>query len=366
MNTPASTPARAADGLVMEALLHTLRGLTPIARGLCALLLVFYLFSGIRFVGPQESALVLRLGKLQPQVHGPGLLFSWPAPIDEVVLLATGGEHTLALEGWASRGPRLEQGRHNREATAAEKAAGVGQIGNQFLPVEVAPAGDSLDPVTEGYTLTGDWNLVQGRFSLRYRITDPVAYFRSADTAAALLEAVASRALTAELSNRPIDQALTDGRNALSEAVRNRIALASDKLGLGLTPTAFELRELRPPMQVVAAFEEVTNARLQARTMTENAREYRERQLAAVRGSTDTVRRRSDGWAGETVAASEGEAAAFGLLLTEYRRSPGLVTQRLYSETVGQVLRQAHSATVLPLGENPPAILIEPTSDTIR
>ncbi len=366
MSAPAPTSTRATDGLLMEALLHTLRGLTPIAQGLCALLLVFYLFSGVRFVGPQESALVLRLGKLQPQVHGPGLLFTWPAPIDEVVLLATGVEHTLALDTWTSRGPRLEQGRHFREATAEEKAAGVAQIGNQFLPVEVAPVGDSLDPVADGYTLTGDWNVVQGRFSLRYRITDPVAHFRAAHSTPALLEAVASRALTAELAVLPIDDALTSGRDKLAEAVRTRIAAAAEQFDLGLTPTAFELRELRPPTQVVAAFEEVTTARLQARTMTENAREYRERQLGAVRGSTATVRRRSDGWAGETVAASEGEAAAFRLLLTEYRRTPDLITQRLYSETVGQVLHQAHSATVLPPGEAPPAVLIEPTSDATR
>lgn len=365
MSAPAERP-HPADGLVMEALLHTLRGLTPLAQGLCALLLLFYLCSGIRFVGPQESALVLRLGQLQPRVHGPGLLIGWPAPVDEVVILATGGEHTLAVDNWAARGPRLEQGRHFREATDEEKAAGVGQIGNQFLPIEVAPEGDWLDPVVDGYTLSADWNVVQGRFSLRYRIGDPVAFFRAADSASELLTALAGRALTAELAVRPIDAALTNGRDALAEAVRVRIAADADRLGLGITPTAFELRELRPPTQVLAAFEEVTNARLQARTMIENAREYRERQLAAVRGSTDTVRRRADGWARETVAAAEGEAAAFKLFLAEYRRAPELITRRLYAETMGQVLRQAHSATVLPPGETPPAVLIEPTAEAIR
>ena len=230
----------------------------------------------------------------------------------------------------------------------------------------MAPEGDWLDPVTDGYTLSADWNVVQGRFSLRYRISDPVAFFRAADSAPALLEALAGRALSAELAIRPIDLALTEGRDQLAEAVRARIAADSDALGLGLTPTAFELRELRPPMQVLAAFEEVTNARIQARTMIENAREYRERQLATVRGSTDTVRRRADGWARETVAAAEGEAAAFGLFLTEYRRAPRLITQRLYAETIGQVLRQAHSATVLPPGDTPPAVLLEPTAEAIR
>ncbi|MBC8009384.1 MAG: protease modulator HflK [Burkholderiales bacterium] len=364
MITPAQKPT--ADGLVMEALLHSLRGLTPLAQGLCVVLLALYLFSGLRFVGPQESALVLRLGQLQPEIHGPGLLLAFPAPLDEIVLVPTGSEQTLVLDAWSPLGPRLEQGRHFREANAAELASGVYTRGNQILPVEVAPVGDSLDPVTDGYTLTGDWNIVQGRFTLRYRITDPVAHFRSAQSPPLLLEALATRALAAELSRQPIDRGLTDGRAALADAVRAQVAIAAQTLRLGISPTAFELRELRPPTQVVAAFEEVTSARLQSRTLAENAREYRERQLGAIRGAVETVRRRADSWARETVAASEGEAAAFQLLLTEYRRTPELITQRLYSESIGQVMRQAHSSTVLPPGENPPALLIEPNTDAPR
>jgi len=363
MNRPAAADA---DGLVMEALLRTLRGLTPLARSLCVILLVLYLFSGLRFVGPQESALVLRLGKLQPQVHGPGLLLAWPAPLDEVILLVTGAEQTLELDNWTALGPRLEQGRHSREATAEEKAAGLYQRGNQSLPVEVAPVGDSLDPVTDGYTLTGDWNVVQGLFTLRYRITDPVAYHRATHNTPALIELLTTRALATELARLPIDRALTDGRDALAQAVCSRLAASAEKLALGITATAFELRELRPPTQVVAAFEEVTSARLQALTMKENAREYRERQTAAARGTTATVGRRSDGWASETIAAAQGEASAFLLLLAEYRKTPALITSRLYAETLGQVMFQAHSATILPPGDAPPTLILEPTSDATR
>lgn len=346
----------------MEALLHTLRHLTPIAQGLCVLLLGLYAFSGVRFVGPQESALVLRLGKLQPKVHGPGLLLAWPRPLDEVVLVPTGAEHILALDSWLSRGPRLEQGRHTRPPTAEEKAAGKYLIGNQEMPVEVVPVGDSLDPVADGYTLTGDWNVVQGRFSLRYRVADPVARFRFGEDIAPLLRRLSYRALTAALSAVPISRALTDGRAELAEKVRGEIDREVRELNLGLAVTAFEVREIAPPRQVAAAFEEVTSARLFAKTLVETAESYRGQQVTLATGQSAAIRQRAEGFAAQLVASSQGEAEAFRQFHAEYARSPDLVRDRIYTETLGFVMQQVHSSTVLPPSEAPPSVLLEPST----
>jgi modulator of FtsH protease HflK len=355
------------DGLAMEALLHTLRRLTPVAQVLCLVLLVCYACSGIRFIGPEQTALVLRLGKLRPVPHTSGLLLAWPAPIDEVYLIETGTEHTLALEDWSPRGPRLEQGRHTREATAEEIAAGTAVMaGNQALPVEVAPEGDSFDPVTDGYTLTGDWNVVQGRFTLRYRITDPVAYFNLGDKATALLSRLSRRATTRVLSTTSIDRGLTDGRALLASSIRASLDDEARLLGLGVSVTAFEIREIAPPRQVAAAFEEVTNARLFAKTLAENAEEYRLKQITLAEGQAAAIRRRSEGASRQLVAASRGESAAFGQFRAQYARNPQLLRERLYAETVSSVMQHVHSTTVLPRGEAPPSILLEPNPTATR
>ncbi len=355
------------DSLLMESLLHTLRRLTPIAQTLCIVLLVCYAFSGVRFVGPQQSALILRLGKLQPAPHTSGLLFAWPAPIDEVILIDTGAEHTLALEDWSPRGPRLEQGRHTREATPEEIAAGTALMaGNQALPVEVAPEGDSFDPVTDGYTLTGDWNVVQGRFTLRYRIADPVAFFRQGDRATSLLSRLSRRATTRALSATPIDRGLTDGRAELASAIRADLDVRARQLDLGIAVTAFEIREIAPPRQVAPSFEEVTNARLFARTLAENAGEYRIKQTTLAEGQAAAIRRRAEGASRQLVASARGESAAFSRFHAQYARQPALLRERLYAETVSHVMQQVHSTTVLPRGESAPSILLEPNTTATR
>lgn len=59
------------DGHLVEALLLFLKQLTAHARWVFAVLLLLYAISGIRTIQPQETALVRRLGRLQPDLHGP-------------------------------------------------------------------------------------------------------------------------------------------------------------------------------------------------------------------------------------------------------------------------------------------------------
>jgi modulator of FtsH protease HflK len=359
---------RSNDGLIMEALLHTLRLLTPVAQAMCVVLLVIYLFSGIRSVGPSQSALVLRLGKLQPRVHGPGLLFAWPKPLDEVVLLETGAEHTLVLDAWTPQGPRVEKDKDVKQFTDAETMAyitGEGR-GNAPLPVETKIAGNSLDPVTDGYSMTGDWNIVQGRFTLRYRISDPVAWFRAGSQVESMLSKLGYQAAADALSATEIDRALTDEREKLAVTIRDRIQSRAKSLGFGVIVTAFELREIAPPKQVVAAFEDVINAKLYAKTIIENSEEYRTKQLTLTRGQTAVFRQRAEAYADKLVASAEGEAEAFRLFEAEYAKNPALVGNRIYTETLGYLMRRVNSTAMLPAGAPAPNVLLEPSPDNSR
>lgn len=355
------------DSLVMEALLHTLRNLTPLAQGLCLLLLAIYAASGLRFVAPNQTALVLRLGKLQPETHGPGLLLTWPQPVDEVVLLDTGNEHSLPLDAWTPLGRRIENAGTPRQFTAAEVQAALAENGNAPLPTDIATAGDSLDPVTDGYSVTGDLNILQGRFALRYRITDPVAFFRhSPDQAAAQLRNLSYRAAAHALSARMIDRCLTDQRESLASTIRAQISKDAAALHLGVTPTAFDLRELVPPKQVAASFEDVTSARLAARTLVENAGEYRLKQLAITTGQAATIKQRAAAASSQLVAAAEGESAAFRRFYAEYRKTPDLVRSRLYTDTMNTVMQQVNSSTLLPPGASASTVILEPSPTVPR
>ena len=139
---------------ILDAMRSSIRIL---AFGMLGLILL-YLGSGITVIGPNEVGLVLRFGKLLSQPHPPGLLFALPPPIDEVVRVPVKSLQEVSLDLWAA-------------------------------PRDDNPQG-SLSPVKQPYTLTGDVNIIQARFVVRYQISDPAEYLLAAKDREALRDAI--------------------------------------------------------------------------------------------------------------------------------------------------------------------------------
>ncbi|RYD31123.1 MAG: hypothetical protein EOP85_23100, partial [Verrucomicrobiaceae bacterium] len=213
------------EGRAVEALLILLRNLTAHARWVFAVLLLLYGFSGIRTIQPQEQALVLRFGRLQPQVHGPGILFGFPEPFDKVLRFETGKDLTLSMDEWAIEGAKIDDPDKPVQWTDAEMAAKMkastagGSVFTEYAEVE----GKSLDPVTSGYSLTADFNVIQGRFVLRYRIAEPFLYASAGDDGESLLGKLGYRAITRQLASRKIDVSLTSDRRELAVAAAKEV-----------------------------------------------------------------------------------------------------------------------------------------------
>src|ERR1700719_3278983 len=91
---------------------------------------ILYALSGITIVKPDEVAVVLRWGRLVGdtpalQEHGPGLLFAFPRPVDQVVRV---------------------QVKRVREVPVIELMASVDEDEGSLA---------SLDSLTQGYAITG-------------------------------------------------------------------------------------------------------------------------------------------------------------------------------------------------------------------
>src|SRR5690606_34357845 len=140
-----------------------------------------------------------------------------------------------------------------------------------------------------GYTLTADFNIIQGRFVLRYRIDDPFRFATAGDDIDALLSRLAYRALSSQIGTRNIDASLTADRLELAAAAAKSIRALAGELNLGVDITAIDIISLAPPSQVVAAFEDVSNARQFAKTMFENSRQYHGEMIEKHRGEAAAI-----------------------------------------------------------------------------
>ncbi len=344
--------ARVSSG---QALFGALAATIKLLRWLLLGLVGLYLCSGITRVAPNEDALVYRLGKLQREVHPPGLLFALPTPIDRVVRVPTRTQHELFLNTWAPDEAAAAPANSMAESSPANPQMPAALLAvlptaNAGLAGMSAPAGKGLHPVFDGYTLTGDANIIHARLTLRYRIADPFAYIRAAQDASRnhLIDGAAMDAATQVLAAMKIDDALGAGLETLRNRVRELTQQRVDALQMGIEIVAFEVNTIIPPQATANAFSDVTSAQVESRTVLEQARTYRAQTMPRAESDAFRTRQQATADAREVVSRARGEATAFLALLAEHKAQPGLVESRLRAETLEQVLPRVKTRTLVP------------------
>lgn len=297
----------------------------PIARGLrtasgslrwiALVLIVLFGFSGITVVEPGEVALVLRFGKLQgatasEQIHQPGLLVALPYPIDEVLRVPVRREGELLIDDlWKPLGA------------------------SQDIDA-------SINPIREGYMLTGDQNLIQAKLLVKYRITDPVQFVLHHRSGTWLLRDTIIAALSREVSGWNVESTLRqqteiDGVNQSLSAVTLRNAQSRlDAVNYGLTLSAVEFQELHPPRHVVAEFQRVQSEKIAIETSLREAEGFAAREIPKAESERNRLVSEATTFANALVAQSNAEVSEFSELLSQSHRQPNFVRQRLYHETL--------------------------------
>lgn len=115
-----------------------------------------WLASNVREVGAGQRAVVLHMGAIIRE-QSSGLLWAWPAPVDEVVLVP-------AAETVLER--HVQALLRSRQALDADAMA--------YDDDEGGPVSDAL--AGSGYLLTGDAGIVQLDVRVFYKVTEPRAY----------------------------------------------------------------------------------------------------------------------------------------------------------------------------------------------
>ncbi len=311
-----------------QALAEALRSSFKIIKFLMAALAVAFFASGIFTIKPNQIAIKLRFGRPvgvgAERLLKPGLHWKFPPPIDEIVYVPVGESRTVtSTAGWYYLTPE-------QEASGQEP---------EKLP--------SLRPGVDGYTLTGDGNVIHARVSLSYRIADPISYEFKFANATNVLQHVLDNALFYASARYSADDALYRNKLAFQETVLDRVNKLVEKLDLGVT---IEPREVRttPPPYVADAFDNVLKAQQQGNIKIQEAEGYARGATNRAAGDASVIVRdgvtRSN-YLVQTVAA---EAKSFIDLLPRYQSNPELFRQRLLTDTMQRVLTNAQFKVFLP------------------
>jgi modulator of FtsH protease HflK len=297
-------------------------------------LVAVFLFSGFFTVGPQERAIILRLGKPvgegEKALLGTGLHFALPYPIDEVVKVPiTEVQHITSTVGWFYISPTEEVALAGKDPDRAPQ---------------------SLNPAFDGYIVTGDQNIIHARATLNYRIEDPIQYifgfagdtnnpFSGACASNMVLNAL-NTALVQCAGQFKVDEILTSDVLGFKEAVRRRITELLDRQKLGVVVEQVQF-DKRPPLYLKADFARVTDAVQKRDNLISEAHTYENQTLSRAGADASSLTNAAESDRAWYVQGLRGEAKRFNELLPKYHDNPQLFVQMRLTETMGRVMAEA-------------------------
>lgn len=186
--------------------------------------------------------------------------------------------------------------------------------------------------------LTADENIVQIEYNVQYKIADPQKYLFGARDPDDTLKQAAESAVRDVVGSNEMDAILTGESAALAIDARARVQATLDNYNTGLLVTVFNLQNKRPPSEVRAAFDDAISAREDRERIESEAEAYASKVVPEARGEAARIRAEAEGYRATVVARAEGDAKRFELLAEQYRKAPEVTRQRLYLETMQQVL----------------------------
>ena len=184
---------------------------------------------------------------------------------------------------------------------------------------------------TENLMLTGDQNIIDLAYSVRWDIANPQNYVFEIARPEETVRAIAESAMRAVVADVTLDQAIGRGRTVIEARVQELMQQILDDYKTGVRVQGIAISKADPPAAVNDDFKAVSAAQQEAQANLNNARAY----------------------AQQVIARAGGEAAQFNKIYEQYRLSPEVTKRRLYYETMEAVLAKSNKTVIEAPGVTP-------------
>ena len=255
--------------------------------GLVAVVAVIWGFMGFYIVDEAERGVVLRFGKVLDLTVQPGLHWN-PPVVDEVSLVNVSELNAKTYENRAM--------------------------------------------------LTTDENIIDIAVTVQYLIQDPVKYVIAVQDPELSLDNASESAIRHVVGGNFMDQILTTGRDRMAADVQDRLQDYMNAYNTGIFVSQVNVVDAQPPDAVRPAFDDVIRAREDEQRVQNQAQQYSNQIIPEARGEAQRRIEAANAYSAEVVAEATGDASRFDQLLTEYLKSPEVTRQRLYIDSIEDVM----------------------------
>ena len=206
---------------------------------------------------------------------------------------------------------------------------------------------DSAGYEEESLMLTGDLNVVRVEWTIQYRIENAYDYLFRVRNVDNTLRFISQAVMREIVGDRTVTEVLTVGRVELADRVKDRMQELSDRYEMGISIGDVILQDVNPPDPVKPSFNEVNQAQQERERLINEARRAYNAAVPRALGEAEQVVQRAEGYELQRVNRAQGQVARFSNIYDEYLAAPEITRQRIYLETLGDVLSQVENKVII-------------------
>ena len=190
----------------------------------------------------------------------------------------------------------------------------------------------------ESLMLTDDENIVDLQFAVQYTVKDVRDYvFNNKRPDEAVMQA-AETAAREIIGKSRMDQILYESREDIAIKTRQLMQAILDRYKTGVSISNVTIQNAQPPEQVQAAFDDAVKAGQDRERQKNEGQSYANDVIPKARGTAARLMQEAEGYKQRVIANADGEAARFKQVLAEYSKAPAVTRERIYLDTMQQVL----------------------------
>ena len=191
----------------------------------------------------------------------------------------------------------------------------------------------------ESIMMTSDFNFVNIDFYVSYQIKDPIKYLYASDQPEAILKNIAMSSIRSVISSYTVDAALTTGKSEIQYNCKELIneLLAEQDLGINLVDIS--IQDVEPPTdEIKDAFKAVETAKQNKESVINNANKYRNESIPAAEAEVDKILQDAEASKNARINEAIGQVSMFNEQYAEYQKYPLITKQRIFYETMEELL----------------------------
>jgi membrane protease subunit HflK len=288
-----------------------------------------WLLWGLYVVAPDQQAVETLFGKVVAPRVMPGLHYALPWPVEKVTKLKVRQLQRLVVGG--------------------------------ALPDSVL----GRTPPLASQFLTGDQNIIDMRVVVQYSVGVPADYLFQVRNPAQVVGAAVEAEMARRVARRTVDAVLTTEKAAIQDEVRAAAQKLLNEYRAGVLLSTINIESATPPPEAAEAFRDVAGARADTARIVNEAEGYANGLIPKARGQAQQLLEESEAYKQRKINEAAGDAARFSQIAAEYSKASQVTGQRLYLETMEQVLPRIRKLivdrngnldlTIVRQGDPPPA-----------